>query len=829
MVTGVRTALVLVCLTHVAAAAPIATLAGDVDGDRADDKVELDGNGELRITTRRGTSQLALPVRATQATLSAAIARGTPTIIVQTADQGIAVQLAGGRWKQTVKTAIGGVGLDAEYGVALDANADGVYRYQTRPGYRRCDGQPAYLFAERYEAGRFQPVTKLPTGVPASAPVIAAHVERAAPASEPIMFRAQLASHQPGAPDAGALAIPAELDDGKPTVWREELPGAGEGHFFTYMPRMAGAHAAHLRIVPAKLKHANRPQRLGVVAAQGAWHVEIPDSAKDAPGTAYVADLPAPIDGCVTVVIESTYGTAGSTAFAELEVYGADELGGGGDAMLAHAIAADSDGANAAARTLARRGGAGVTALEAELAKTTDAVARTRLVRALSLSRDPAAGPVLAHALGEGWVQGKELVRAIDALAGLGQGQALHDLAARQAVAVEARVAAVRALDPATTGERDLLVALAGRGPRELRQAVIDELTAVPVATLAPLAAAQTTPAAAGDLWRAVTRRAHAHAEERGPALAALTAALPAATDYERRYRIIDGIAAVGDAAALRSLAEQLAGWPTGAETAAFKQVAARAIAVNPRPAALDLIVALAADADPGVRLAALSAIAGATGGDAGPWHGPVGAGGLDRVIGTRLATDAWPEVRRYAAQVLGARCSRSGPAAVLGDAVARDPDPAVRGDALAALVECKASGVPALLAKLWDDGKAPLELRQRAVDLTVVLADRALARELVAKYTQWRASAIESEAALALAQNAAFAIGRLNAPGAADALTGALDDTAFPEIVASAAGGLGLLGPACPAAVRPTLKTLASSDEQQVATAARRAYELCK
>ncbi len=816
-------------MTHVAAAAPIATLAKDVDGDNTEDKVELDASGALRIATRRGTSTLALPVRATRATLSAAIARGTPTIVVQTADQGIAVQLAGGAWKQVVKTKIGGVGLDAEYGVALDANTDGIYRYQTRPGYRRCDGQPAYLFAERYERGAFQPLAKLPIDIPANAPVVAARVEQTAPASEPVMFRAQLASHQPGAPDAGALAIPAELDDGDPaTVWREQLPGAGEGHFFTFVPRMAGSQAAQLRIVPAKTKNANRPQRLGIVAAQGAWHVEIPDSAKDAPGTAYVAELPAPVAGCVTVVIESTYGSAGTTAFAELEIYGDHELGGGGDAMLAHAIAEGSDGASTAAQTLARRGAAGVTALEAELARTEDAGARTRLVRALAASHDPSVGPVLAHALGQGWAEGTELVRAIGALAGLGQGQALHDLAARQAVPVEARVAAVHALQPTTSAERDLLVALAGRGPRELRQAVIDQLTALPVTTIAPLARAQVKATAAGDLWRAVTRRAHAKPDERAPALAALTAALPSATDYERRYRIVDGIAAVGDAAALHSLAERLAGWPAGSETAAYKQVAARAIAVNPRPEALELIVALATDADPGVRLAALSAIAGATGGDAGPWHGPVGADGLDRVIGTRLATDTWPEVRRYAAQVLGARCSRPGPEAALGDAVARDPDVDVRGDALAALVECKAASAPALLAKLWDDSKAPLELRQRAVDLTVALGDRAVAQKLVAKYTQWRGAAIESEAALALAQNAAFAIGRLQAPGAAGALAASLDDAAFPELVAAAAAGLGLLGPACPPAVRPKLKILSSSDEQQVATAARRAYGVC-
>jgi hypothetical protein len=192
------------------------------------------------------------------------------------------------------------------------------------------------------------------------------------------------------------------------------------------------------------------------------------------------------------------------------------------------------------------------------------------------------------------------------------------------------------------------------------------------------------------------------------------------------------------------------------------------------------------------------------------------------------VTTDSWPEVRRSAAQVLGDRCKRPGPAAALGDAVARDPDLGVRGDALAGLVQCDATGTAALLAKLWDDGNAPLDLRRRAVDLTVQLGDRALAGKLTGKLAQWRGAAIESEAALALAQNAAYAIGAAAAPGAAEALSAALDDSAFPEIVAAAATGLGLLGPACPPTAKAKLHALRDSEEQQVQIAARRAVSIC-
>ncbi|HUJ59385.1 MAG TPA: hypothetical protein VLX92_12860, partial [Kofleriaceae bacterium] len=402
-----------------------------------------------------------------------------------------------------------------------------------------------------------------------------------------------------------------------------------------------------------------------------------------------------------------------------------------------------------------------------------------------------------------------------------------HDLAGKDDLALDARIAAVRALGSSEPA-RPLLVDLAGAGPRALRRAVIDGLVGVPVGALVPAAQAQQAAAAAGDLWRAVTRRARRNADERAAALAAMIAALPGATDYERRYRLVDGLAAIGDAAALAQLAALLRGLPAGAEASALEQIAARAIAERPRPEALALIVGFARDPDPGVRLAALAALATSEGGAAGPWHPAEGPEAIDRVIANALAGDRWPEVRRRAAQVMGNRCDRAGPARALVDAAARDPDLDVRGDALAGLVQCKAPGTADLLARTWDDAHQPLALRQRAVDLAVGLEDRALAAKLVGRFQSWRGAALSSQDALALAQNAAYAIGRLAPPGAADALGDALDDAAFPELVAAAAGGLGLLGPACPASAAGKLRVLAHAEDQQVSSAAARAAALC-
>jgi hypothetical protein len=570
---------------------------------------------------------------------------------------------------------------------------------------------------------------------------------------------------------------------------------------------------------------ANRLRRIAIVAAAGAWHIDLPDTAKDPAGTAYVAELPAPVAGCVTAVIESTYGAPnGATAIGELEVFAEGERTGGGEAALAKVIADGSDGARTAEQALARRGAAGVTALETELAHASDDATRGRLVHALLQMSDPSAGPVLSHATAQNWIDRTDLLAAIAALGRFGQTQELRDIAAADHRDIEARIAAVHALAAQPTQ----LLELAGLGPRELRHATILELSALPVATLVPAAQGQTTAPAAGDLWRAVTRRARVTPEERPAALAALTAALPSAGDYERRYRIVDGLATIGDADALRTISRLLDGLPPGAERAALAQVAALAIAINPRPEALPALTIFARDPDPGVRLAALSAFASATGGVAGPWHAPEGDDAIDHVIQTALLSDTWPEVRRRAAQVLGARCQRRGPAIALSDSVARDPDLDTRGDALAALVECKAAGVSELLAKVWDDRKLPVELRERAVDLSVSLGDPALAARLVNRLDAWRGAALDSEDALALAQNAAYAIGRLAPPGAADALLAALDDSAYPEIVAAAATGLGLMGTSCPASAKPRLRLLSHSDERQVQTAAARAAALC-
>src|SRR5262245_13932063 len=364
-------------LAGAAHAAPIAAIREDVDGDGAADAIELAADGTLSIGGAK-PAQLRIGAGVTAGRIAVGRTGATLQIVVQVTSPGreeaVVVEARAG-WREVTRFALGGVGLDREYGIEVEATQNGVVRYQTTPRVKRCDGKPAYLFAERLEGAVFRPLAAPPANVPPTAVALPARLDAGA-AAAPLLYQARAASHQPGASDASALGIPAELDDGKPgTVWREELATAGEGQFFTFQPRVEAARAQQIRVVPGNpasagaMRAVNRPRGIAIVAAQGAWRVELPDAANEPLGAAYVVDLPQPVAGCVTIVLETTHGRPqGATAIAELEVFAEGERTGGGAALLARAVAEGKTGATAAAATLARQGAAGAAAIDTELA-----------------------------------------------------------------------------------------------------------------------------------------------------------------------------------------------------------------------------------------------------------------------------------------------------------------------------------------------------------------------------------------------------------------------------------------------------------------------------
>ena len=812
--------LALFATTTVAHAAPIATASEDIDGDGATDAITLDADGTLTLG-RQGTVKVG-PIA--KARIEVGAWNGKPIVVV--VDDKEAFVVEPGPWKVTAKTSVGGVGLDADYALDVTATPSGVYRYQKRANLRRCDGKPALLFAEGWNGQRFGRVTKLPVGVDPSAPKLAAKADPSA--AQPVLYAARFSSHQIGAGDAGGLGIPTELDDGKPsTMWREELTrSAGEGQFFTFEARAQGIAARHVRVAGAG-KAFNRPKTLAIVGASAAYRVELPD---DTSGAAYSIDLPQPIAGCVTVILEDTYGPqTGQTAISELSVYAEGERSGGAEAMLAQIVGAGGDTRNAEA-VLAKRGAAGATAIEAEISKTQDARARRRLLAVLAKIEDAAAAPMLVRAATEGWVEGDALVDVVRALGRRGMSEELAELAGRSSVSIEARIAAAAAIGASDPKTFALLVDLAGTGPHELRKVVIERLALAAIEPLVEAAQKEAEAASAGDLWRAVTKRAKTQAADRVAALAAMQRALASAKDYERQYRLIDGVATLGDAAALRALETTLRALPSSTIGAALRQVAVAGAASAPRVEALSLVTGLARDPDPGVRLAVLSALAGTEVDAATPWHTP-DPDGIDRIITAALATDTWPDVRRRAASSLGLRCQRPGPRDALVEAVAKDKATEVRADSLVALVQCRAQGITEILARAWDDTRAPIELRTQAVNLAAVLGDAKLGQTLVGKFARWRGAAIsagdDGEAALQLAIASAPVIAILDAPGAVSALTDALYDAAFPEIVSAAATALGTLGPKCPASARTKLLEI-SKDGSDASRAAELALSGC-
>lgn len=833
----------------------------DLDGDGKPEVLAAQGNG-LFLQTRLGPTSarpgmLPLPGAPRLSTVVAAtvggerlwaieveIKRGSRTSAVLW----VARAKNGGFGGELARLPIGPQGADGEYGAAAELSSRGLMRWQTRADLVRCDGKPLRLFAERWDPASKRwsaaEASEVPVTADGAATVTAISAPAATSSGAPQttgaraadVFRARSTTSQRGATRADELAIPSELDDGDPkTAWKSG--GDGRGEVLGFRARLTAGKALRLRVVPGDASSASafraaaRPAKLWMIGAKQRFHVALPDPT--APGAAYLIALPQPIEGCLSVLVESVHGGGGGRplAISELSIEtDLEEQSGGGTAALATSVARGGEEGERAAVILARRGDAAAAALVAELAQAKEVAAKRRLGRALAKLGEPQIAAPLAAGLREGWIAEADLEDTVSALARIGADEALVELVAASQVPLATRTAAASALS--RSGSRRQLE-LAGLGPTAVRRHIIDGLERVPAAELLAAAERAESAAAAGDLWRAAVRAAlhtstapgSSGAAEREALIATLGPQLTGAPDYERRYRLstslVELAALDGDVAAIDAVLAQLTRLgqapELAAEAAALRQAVAALLARSPRNELAPMLERLLGDADAGVRLAIARRL-----------QTPEGPVALDRPLAGALAADRWPEVRRAAAAALGQRCQRPEPAAALDRAVDGDADLDVRQDALVGLVTCRAPGIADRLIGLWSSGKPPLPVRSRAVTLAVVLGEPRLASALARSLGRWRSEAFSDGESLALAVLAAGALGRLGGPEAAPALLGALDDTAYPEIVAAAATGLGALGPACPAAARAKLQPLSRSDERSIALSARRALARC-
>ncbi|ACY14512.1 HEAT repeat domain-containing protein [Haliangium ochraceum] len=853
--------------------APALTAALDIDGDGARDRVWVTAEGVVHVARARGPAwhtRLADgpgAALALDAQLDASPAHGGRRVLVlrvrfERGARALALAWQSGALRELWQGPVGPQGADAEYALRVEATPRGLLRYQTRSDVVRCDGRPAYLHPQAwdYRSGRFRAVYNQPR-VPADAPVLRASSEppAGAAAGSRTSFRSRSASTQAGAGHAGALAAPRELDDRDPaTAWREGLGGDGRGEFVTSTTIDPDAALAVIGLIPGdaaspeRFRRANRVRRAGLLVGEGrAFWLEIPsDPARSGQpvDTVYWARLPEPVPArCVTLVLERVYpGSAagaartGETAIAELYLLTTLDLAdGGGEAALVERVLAGGDEGRSAARLLARRGAAAVAAVRAALDGDGDGDAltaeqRLRLRLVLSDVRDPAVAEELVAGLASpaaSEAERADFERALRALGGDAVA-ALASLLGDDAAAESARASAAATLgDIAAPAAGDALLAAAGHGPATLRRGVARALGQRPDAGPA-LAARLVDEAAraeaegeigrAADLWRALgvwARRAQPAA--RADAVAALTARLGSAAEYELAYRLFAAAGPLSETGLTSALRAALSALPAdSAHSDALRRIAAAALAENASGEAHAALLGLLGDRDPGVRRAAADALARRDDAD----------GDSDRALVRVLAADAWPGIRHLAAAALGTRCGAGGPVAdALDRAVDDDAATEVRRGALAALVHCRAPGIGARLLAVAGEREQPTEVRLRAINLmSEVLADdgdAALTAGLLSLFRSLREQAWSDERALRLAAAAAVVLGGTGEPAAVDALLAAARDPAFPELQSAAITGL---GHTCPAQARPIFESAADSVQRTVLIAAREALRRC-
>jgi len=724
---------------------------------------------------------------------------------------------------------------DGETSVALDVSPDGIVEFQTAGSVSRCDGEPVRLFprAFDFDGGRFRPVLS-PLPSPAAVTLVARRGDPAMPAGRPVgafHFTAASTTLAAGS-DARGLTAPTALDDGDPaTAWAEGLGGDGRGEFLTARAVASGTLVRGLRFIPGDASSArafrarNRVRRFQLAlgpAPDVRFDVTLPeDPAADlahfrAP---YWVALPRPVPAaCLTIVLTDVAPgagaapprTFGTTAMSEVSIF-TDLDGPEGAARLVEEVGRTADCASRVP-TLVGLGEAAVLPTARALAAAPRGAARECLVEAMEAldpsAKSPAVLAAFVAALAGATETEERLVTSALARAADPPVSAIAALLDAAAAPVADRARAARVLssldDPRAAAA---LVGALGRGPDELREAVVRAAAGAHGLTLADVLAAYARAAADGarqaDLLRVVPA-AVARGGDGDAALATLRDAVTPTRPFEVRGRAVVALGALGPRGA-----PALIDVRAHADEPVLRHLAARELAAQAGDDAHAALRAALADADPRVRETAALAL----------------GQNLDRGAGAALAAGAkqepWPFVRRAEIEALGRLC---GAGDLLTRALERDVSE-VRRAALVGLARCKDPRARTLLLRAVGRRNEASTLRALAAALLGELGDPTVAHDLAAALAR---QVNESEDDLSVEGVAAASLrtlGRLGGPDATAAAVTLARDTRHPFQQTA----VETLGQLCdPGAGAATLQKLAAGPPGALALAAEAATRRC-
>jgi HEAT repeat protein len=570
---------------------------------------------------------------------------------------------------------------------------------------------------------------------------------------------------------------------------------------------------------------------LGPTADQK-FDVELPTDPAIGAGAAWSRPfwvaLPQPVpSSCVTIVLTEVYRgseaappkTFGTTAIADIDVFTDLDQPGGVDRL----VAAIADGNDCAGRVPLLVGLG-----EPALAPTVRALpaasggARSCLLDALiRLAPAPNTEPVVNALLAalrdatpaeEAAIQRALLAAQPPPIAALEKyltGPSGSDSSGADSRARAARV--LGSFDSAAAAAT--LLAAAGRGSDELREAVVQALSVSPALTPEALwtTLALNRSGSLGeqtlDLLRVVPLYWRHHPEAAASALPALRNVLGPERPFEVRGRVVMAIGSLRSPDGAAALAELRA----SDRDATVRFLATRELAGDPGPVATTALRAALADGDPRVRETAAAALG---------LRGDRAANGA-LIAGAKQ--EPWPAVRRAELEALGHLCTPDGNDLMI-RAVARDEADG-RRVSLLGLARCRDPRTAALLLSTLNRADETAATRALAATLLGDHGDVQLAPALAVAL---RHLVAESEADLALETPTVAALRALSRLGGADAVTAAasLAEDRGHSFQPAAIEALGVL---CdPRTGAATLHRLATSDNARLAALAEAAEKRC-